>query len=395
MGIKNLKIQHYKSLSDVNIDLGQVTLIVGPNGSGKSNIIDAFRFISDLARYEIDHAVNLRGGVNMIRQHSSYKPYTISFQVEREKKHLGTVYVDSYNLKLSSSRRNDSIHIESEEFNWSELNEYYDEEIGDVISEVESHATFRDRDGFVKTDGEKDPSFQLPTDVTALGKSIFPERIGGSMKAYFLHMCFASVYPNIMREPFRLDTDRRLKEDCSNWGSIIRSLRSSKAGLESMERIIEHMQLVMPNLMKVRVNNAGGYLIPQFLVGEESKNPYYLDPIQLSDGTLRVFGILLSLYQKPTPTFIAIEEPEQTIHPALLDVLVHAIKEVSEEVQIVITTHSPFILDHFDMDDILVTDFTNGSTTVSRVSTSQLEIVKNKLMRISEIMALDGLKPEF
>jgi predicted ATPase len=155
------------------------------------------------------------------------------------------------------------------------------------------------------------------------------------------------------------------------------------------------MKHVMPTLEHVTVKQIGGYVVPQFLVKDTPKEKaHFFDPVQLSDGTLRLFAIFLSLYQIPRPDFLALEEPELTIHPGLVNLLAEAFQEVSERTQILITTHSPYLLDHFDPLQIKVVTMQEGKTKVSSIRRSQIETVKEKLMMLSEVMALDGLRPE-
>lgn len=116
--------------------------------------------------------------------------------------------------------------------------------------------------------------------------------------------------------------------------------------------------------------------------------------MQLSDGTLRIYGILLSLYQTPAPPLLVIEEPEQTVHPAVLGMLAEAFKEVSAETQIVITTHSPQLVEHFSPEHIRVTTMHDGLTKISEIKKSQKEAVLKGLISLGEFMAAEGLQPE-
>jgi len=172
-------------------------------------------------------------------------------------------------------------------------------------------------------------------------------------------------------------------------------MRKTRIGKDSLERVLELLRVALPELKQISVKNVGGYVIPQFLISSPTRDKnHYLDPIQVSDGTLRLLGILLHLYQSPRPRLLALEEPEQTIHPGLLGVLVDAISEVSQTTQVIISTHSPYVLDLFPADGIRVVYKEDEVSNVSRVKDSQLDAVKQGLMSVSEIMALDGLKPE-
>lgn len=118
------------------------------------------------------------------------------------------------------------------------------------------------------------------------------------------------------------------------------------------------------------------------------------DAIQLSDGTLRVFGLLLALYQVPAPRLLLIEEPEQNVQPGVLAVLADAFKEASTRTQIIVTTHSPNFVDHFSPEEVRVTSSRRGATVIAPIKAAQKHAVQKHLLSLSEFMLAEGLVPE-
>ncbi|MBF0374731.1 MAG: ATP-binding protein [Alphaproteobacteria bacterium] len=121
--------------------------------------------------------------------------------------------------------------------------------------------------------------------------------------------------------------------------------------------------------------------------------PFNVD--QMSDGTLRVLGLLVALYQQPAPATIALEEPEQTVHPGVLRVLAEAIEEVSDTRQILVTTHSPDLLDRFDPAQmskrVIAVEMENGVTTAKPLNAAQIEAVRSNLFTLGQLMSIEGL----
>lgn len=381
--IKSMHIQHYKSIADIYVDFAPVTILVGPNGSGKSNVVDCLRFLKDSFVHGIDYAMHERGGVNTVRQYSVSKPYRILINVDFGSKIEAFDKEPFYSCKIDS--KGGDYQIFSEEAMWEAT--YVDEGSLDHEEVMVLHLK-RNKDGVVFLNNEEQPR-KFQASILSVSTFGFPIVYGGRA------IKFASIYPNVLREPTRQDYDRNLKENCSNWGAYLKGMRQTKAGESAYKRIMELMARVLPGLEQVRVRNVGGYFVPQFQVRDKSnQKSHAFDPVQLSDGTLRVFGLLLSLYQKPAPKFLALEEPEQTIHPGLLGVLADAVKEVSQDTQLLITTHSPYLLDYFDPEQIRVVEMNGGETTVSSICGGQVDAVKNRLMKLSEIMALDGLQSD-
>ncbi|MFO1349236.1 MAG: AAA family ATPase [Gammaproteobacteria bacterium] len=379
-----------------------INLLVGPNGTGKSNIVDALRFIKDAITHGLDYAIHERHGIDIVRQHSPRRPYRISLKVEFDYLLTNKKLSAFYNIKIESKKG--SYKVFEEEAQWHGFLTRLDEKRNrEEYSESKIHLLRNEQGKVIINNNELELTF--PDEqlffTRPLNRGIFTINKGTLFLDFMpfsqslTKLRFASIYPNVLRQPARPDIDDSLKEGCSNWASVIKTMRQSKAGGQALQRILELMEKIIPGIQQVTVKNVGGYLVPQFLVKDKpNAAPHYLDPVQLSDGTLRMFGLLLSLYQQPPPSFLALEEPEQTIHPGLLGLLAEAFREASKSTQLLITTHSPYLLDYFQPEEIHVVTVDAGETRVAPMRRSQVHTVKNNLMTMSEVMALDGLQPE-
>ena len=109
---------------------------------------------------------------------------------------------------------------------------------------------------------------------------------------------------------------------------------------------------------------------------------------------MRLFGILLAAYQLPRPKLLVIEEPEQTIYPGALAVLADVFKEVGRSTQVLITTHSPHLVQFFDPSQIRVTVMQDGMTQIRPIHSHQMEAVNEGLLSLEEFMITEGLRPE-
>ena len=67
MAIKRIKIQNFRSFRDVEIELGDLNVVIGANASGKSNFIQIFRFLRDIAQSGLKNAISMQGGVEYLR----------------------------------------------------------------------------------------------------------------------------------------------------------------------------------------------------------------------------------------------------------------------------------------------------------------------------------------
>ena len=387
MRLKTVRIQHYKSLNDVTVHLHPgVTVIVGPNGVGKSNFVDVFRFLHDAVASNLDDAIRKREGIVRLLQYYKTRPSDIylnfTFKDDREE--------FEYYLRLGGKGNGD----------WYIVRE--------SLSPLEPAEPIEYGMRYVRESSEKlivdqDEIEGFPEHRLALGMLLRqiqdpqPEKNDFRLRSIPLgfriirevsHWSHCTIYPNILKKPANPDRSRLvLEESGENWATVIKSAKPAV-----MERIYEAMQAVLPDFQRVEVETVGSYLIPRFFFasGEET---IAFDPIQLSDGTLRLFGILLAAYQQPAPRLLVIEEPEQTIYPGALAVLADVFSEISETTQVIITTHSPHLISHFTPDQIRVAYLQNGLTQIANIHPHQMEAIHEGLMSLGEFMATEGLQP--
>ncbi len=229
-------------------------------------------------------------------------------------------------------------------------------------------------------------------------QALFSEQFGffGWRASSLNRINFSAIYSTeTLRKLHSPDSQTKLREDGSNWASVIYEDQKTKAGQKKLTRIVEMMRVVLPDLQKVEVEQTKSWLMPTFVFGSTgtAKPERMFDPTQLSDGTLRIYCLLLALYQEPAPPVLVIEEPEQGVHPGVLTMLVDAFKEVAETTQIIVTTHSPQLVRHFEPRQIRVVTMKDGFTQVSPIDPKQAEAVAEGLMGLDEFMSAEGLQP--
>jgi AAA domain, putative AbiEii toxin, Type IV TA system len=207
-------------------------------------------------------------------------------------------------------------------------------------------------------------------------------------------MRFYSLVPDHIRELQDPDTGLVLKHDGSNAASVLREIRARNT--EDYERICRLLEKVVPGTVGVDPDHVGSKETLRFRQNVGTKDPWTFPALNMSDGTLRVLGLLLAVFQRPSPPLIVIEEPESTVHPGAVDVLMDVFTEGTHRSQLLVTTHSPDILDSEKItdNDIRVVTTAAGRTSVSRVSPDGREAVRRGLYSPGELLRANSLKPD-
>jgi predicted ATPase len=370
--ITKLHVRNYRSIGErAELELGRLTALVGPNGAGKSNLADALRLIADAMRMPLTSALAERGGIGAVL-HGGADPATgVELRVDVENDH-GRGW---WSAIIVPENGHGGFRVEREEASWG-------------VADDQFH--------FLRTPkGWEGPPGWVPmalhsTDLAlpAYGAQGVLPHLADELRS----MAVYAIFPNTLRAPQAPNPSHPMASGGENWASTLADLDDS-GGVE----LVGALRRLVGDIEGYEVTDVGGrYLIPRFrhLLSGEHGTPRWLAAAQESDGTLRLAGILTALFQQPSPTLLGFEEPELAIHPGALPLLYDFLAEGSVRGQILLTTHSPDLLDLLPLDDVRVVERRQGSTTVARVEPRQRDLVKKRLLSASEILHAEGLQPE-
>jgi len=212
---------------------------------------------------------------------------------------------------------------------------------------------------------------------------------------FLTSMRFYSIVPSRLRELQDPDPGDYLKPDGSNAAAVLKRLAEVENG-SRYERLCRLLSKVVEGVKRVEYQSIGKKETITFKQDVGLKNHWTFDSLNMSDGTLRVLGLLLAVYQPGKHSVICIEEPEATVHPAMAESIIGVLLDASREKQIVFTTHSPDILDHKDLkdDQIRVVTVEQNQTVISPLSSSSREAVRERLYTPGELLRSDELNPD-
>ncbi|TAM85648.1 MAG: chromosome segregation protein SMC [Candidimonas sp.] len=375
--IYRVVLRNYRSIGYCDVRLGPLTYLVGANGAGKSNFVDGLHLVSDALNGSLDNALQVRGGLNEVRRRSSGHPTNFAIRLEFR---LPDGRPGHFTFEVGA-HRGGGYEVKAEECVIQGIGKgpYYRIERGELkdSSEATFPAVLSDRLALVAASGV--PVFRPVFDALA-------------------SMGFYNLNPKLMRELQKPQEGRLLKSAGENVASVVAHLE--RVGDDQMSIITEYLRTVVPMVHGVEHKVIGPMATLEFrqeMAG--AKHPWRFLAQNMSDGTLRALGILVALFQGNrdyAPTLIGIEEPETALHPAASAALRDALGRAAQKTQVVVTSHSPELLDdqEIDTDAVLAVVSEGGETYVASLDGASRKVLRQRLFSVGELLRLNQLEPD-
>jgi len=376
--LRQVRIRNYKSIGKCAVALGSLTLLVGRNGSGKSNFLDALRFVVDALQTSLDHAVKTRSGVDAVRRRSTGHPRNFAIELEIDLLDFKTAV---YGFEIGSQPEG-GFFVKHERL--KVLNPR-----NDVISQ------YRLLDAkMVSASAEKMPpaSRDRLYLVNAAGLPEFRAVYDGLSA-----MGFYNLNPAAIKELQSPDAGELLHRDGSNIASVIGRLNNDQP--KTLGRIKSYLKTIVPGILDVHRIGLGPRETLEFrqeVVG--SAHPWKFHAASMSDGTLRALGTLVAVTQlaqhKRPVRLVGIEEPETALHPAAAGALMGALREAASHTQVVVTSHSPDLVEQADPenDTILAVQSRQGTTQIGLIDPASRKAIQDRLYTPGELLRMDQLE---
>jgi predicted ATPase len=380
--LERVVLRNYKSIAACDVRLPALVFLVGPNGSGKSNFLDALRLVADSLRTTLDHALRERGGIKDVRRRSSGHPTHFGIRLEFT---LRDGARGSYAFRVGA-RQQGGYEVQAEEC------VVHPAEIGAPA------ARYRVEHGEVV-------ATTLPSAPAAASDRLYLVNASGQapFRAVFdalSRMGFYNLNPDRIRDLQPPDAGELLARDGSNLSSVLAQLAAHEP--QAKERIEEFFATVVPGVVGVDARSVGPKETIEFrqtVAGSE--NPWRFFAASMSDGTLRALGVLVALFQatgdpERRVPLVGIEEPEVALHPAAAGLLLDALRTASATTQVIVTSHSPDLLDDAEIEDssILAVNADRGVTSIAPLDASGRSVLRDRLYTAGELLRLNQLAPD-
>ncbi len=378
--LRQMRVMGFRSISFQDVDFDNPTFVVGRNGSGKSNVVDAFAFLSEAMASPLQAVIERRGGFSAVSHRSSARgrPSNLTLRVVLENPDSDTTEARYY-IDLRPRKG-------------------YDFEVAQetcaVMRSDGSHAWFDRRT--VKG------STVWPSEAESLSPDIEPNAlalplVGGDRRfrvvsRFLSGMRTYRIEPAALRAMQDPDDGTGLRSDGRNAASVLREIQRKSSG-DDWARICELLESVVPGTVGVRPKKHGNKLTLEFTQNRAGAEPIKFEAFSMSDGTLRVLGLITAVFQRQVPSLLVVEEPEASMHPGALGSILDVLRLASRSMQVVVTTHSPDILDAKWIEDrhLRILSWEHGATRIGRVSQAVRTALAEHLMGAGELLRSNAL----
>jgi len=371
MRIASVHFEAFKSLYDTTAELGNLTVITGANGSGKSNLVDGLVFVSNVYLYGLDFAVSHGGGYENVahrRTRRARRPVRLVTESEMTEAELRSAYPASLQVRRTKSSRNEQRLFVRHDFSFradssrvtadfSVVHERISilddrrESLVDIVRTADGVAVSRSERAHPAADlidlalrPIERPEYFQDLRVPDSELMFAPRYLGGPFRQVGRSLSAIRVFqlsPHTSRLSGVASPTAQLERHGENLPGAANRLRRTRPS--AWARVVQEMRAIVPNLEDVQITyTEDRRLAVQF---RESGLGRAWNASEVSDGTIQALALLIAIYDSRASVLV-IEELENALHPWILRQLLRLCVESKR--QIIITSHSPVLLNSVD-----------------------------------------------
>lgn len=336
LSLDKLTIKGFKSIhSLVDFELASLNVLVGGNGAGKSNLISFFKMLRALIDGRLHHYIRDNGGASDILFNGRKVTRKMEFEMKFGLRGYRFNLVPTPND--SCATEDEARYYEHGKTGWWKLGDSHDG-TSLLVEEINSD----------KPDAKYS---KLVYDAIS------------SWQIYHFHDTSASAG---MRNYEIIEYNNELCADAANIGPFLYRLKGNY--FKEYKDIVNVLRLIIPFfddfVLEPRENGSSKKVNISWM---QRGSDYPFQPYHLSDGSIRFICLATALLQPNPPHTIIIDEPELGLHPAAIDIIAELIQIASKRTQVIVATQSPALIDKFNIEDIIVVNRENGSSTFRRL----------------------------
>ena len=406
--ITQIEIGGYRLLDDFKADLGPLTVVIGANAVGKSTLIDCLQLIGECCEFPLNTAMGWHHGAASLltagngngqltwsvtfRKPPAWDDFPLAageallvYEVILEADAQGQIHpqyevlrtqkpVFKASLKFLDAIPEDPIVdavedgslVPEEPLKFLETTPYqrriFDTQQLRLIpfDEAQSAAVVRDANSAAFPSGSGRAGTQqeaalLLSQIRFFNEFPVPSWVRALFASIMCYPGFDVTHSSVLRtKAADIRPDTTLASNGDDLGTVLHEILTRYDFRLAAEELRDFLRVAYPAFEGIHCDTTYG-TPPQVLVRvREQGMSRSMEMWELSDGMLRFLCLATALLNPLPPPLIAIDEPELGLHPGLLPIVAEMIKAAAERTQVLVTTHSPDLLNCFDIADVAV-----------------------------------------
>ena len=384
--ISQIELGGYRLLDEFEADLTQLTVVIGANAVGKSTLINCLQLIADCSAVPVNTAMGWHGGASSLltvgngdRQLS----WRITFHqpdawdaspLEKEQALVYEVILQADTLGLQMHPQYEVLRTQETLLGYREPIKFleatlYQRHIFDIeqrrlipFDEAQpSPDGVRESDSAeaISKSGLHQPAQQEPalllSQIRFFNEFPIPSRARVLLENMAFYPGFDVTRSSTLRtRAANIKPDTTLSANGDNLGTVLHEILTRYDYRSAAEELRDFLRVAYPAFEEIHCDTTYG-TPPQVLVRVREKGmDRSMELWELSDGMVRFLCLAAALLNPLSPLLVAIDEPELGLHPGLLPIVAEMIKLAAERTQVLVTTHSPDLLNCFDISDVAV-----------------------------------------
>ena len=364
--LRRVQIRGFKSINELDLELGPLTVLIGANGAGKSNLVSFLNMLSSAMSGALQLWVGKGGGADTLLHYGA----ATTTRIEGELEFVADAATSAYSFALDHAADDALVFAE--------------ERVGIMCGEDSLRTDLR-----TLGTGHRESLLAQAADGGDRAAAAIRAAIG-RWGCYHFHDTSPQAK---VRLHHYIEDNGSLRDDGGNLAPLLYRLARTHPG--HYERIVSTIRLVAPFFDDFVLEPSALNERQIMLRWQEHGRGMLFGPHLLSDGTLR-FMALATLFLQPSellPGLIVVDEPELGLHPYALRVIGDLMRLVADQSQVIISTQSADLVNCFGAEDIIVVDRQAGRSVFTRPHSAALDgwLAEYTLAELWEKNVIGGL----
>ncbi|WP_058087548.1 AAA family ATPase [Aquabacterium parvum] len=335
--LQHIKLEGFRSIRKLDLELAPLNILIGPNGAGKSNFISFFKFMNKLLQKDLQLHIQQLGGADRVLHFGRKTTELLSIDL-----HFSP---NGYEAELVPTQEGRLIFRSEHALFFGNEAGYYGGTKRRTLAKAGSDES-----------ALPDPGNSSPQSFVA--------RYLSDWKVYHFHDTSDSAK---VKGSYSIYASERLMPQGENLAAFLYAIKGSPA----YARIVSTIQRVAPFFQDFIFQVEPNDLIR--LRWKHKGSDDYFDATMLSDGTLRFICLTTLLLQPELPTILLLDEPELGLHPFAVQLLAAMMRSASHSTQIIASTQSVTLANEFGWEDLVVVDQKNNESLFRRLKEDEVK----------------------